>query len=107
MNLDCSNLKYHQGSEKLYKQLVTYPQEIIPLMDFTLTEVYMSMFEDVEDDFAGLRVRPFNLGRSVNMRLLNPSDIDQLITVKGLMIRSSPVIPDLKQGMWYIIFNLF
>lgn len=25
-------------------------------------------------------------------------DVDQLVTIKGLMIRTSPVIPDMKEG---------
>lgn len=36
----------------------------------------------------------------VNLRELNPDDIDQLITVKGLMIRTSSVIPDMKQAFF-------
>ena len=25
-------------------------------------------------------------------------DVDQLVTIKGLLIRSSPIIPDMKEG---------
>ena len=45
INLDGSNLKFY--SNKLYWQLVRYPQEIIPLMDHTITEVFLDLFEDV------------------------------------------------------------
>ncbi|TPX51817.1 hypothetical protein SeMB42_g00520 [Synchytrium endobioticum] len=100
LNLDCLNLKHWPESTKLYHQLLRYPQEIIPLMDHTLTEVFLDMFDDVDLEGRGLKVRPFNLDRLVNMRELNPADIDQLVTIKGLMIRSSPVIPDIKQGFF-------
>ncbi|KND01040.1 MCM DNA helicase complex subunit MCM4 [Spizellomyces punctatus DAOM BR117] len=101
MNLDCSNLRVYQPARKLYNQLIRYPQEIIPLMDHTLTEIFLDMFEDVElPDGMTMRVRPFNLARSVNLRELNPSDIDQLVTVKGILIRASPIIPDLKQAFF-------
>ncbi|TPX31666.1 hypothetical protein SmJEL517_g05081 [Synchytrium microbalum] len=100
VNLDCLNLKHHGDSLKLYHQLLRYPQEIIPLMDHTLTELFLDLYDDVDLEGAGLKVRPFNLDRVVNMRELNPSDIDQLVTVKGLMIRASAIIPDIKQGFF-------
>jgi SRSO17 transposase len=34
-----------------------------------------------------------------------PLDIDQLVTVKGLLIRTSPVIPDLKQGIYSLLYS--
>ncbi|POW04893.1 hypothetical protein PSTT_10091 [Puccinia striiformis] len=34
--------------------------------------------------------------RGVNMRLLNPGDIDKIVAIKGLVIRATPVIPDMK-----------
>ena len=101
MNLDCTNLKSFEPSRKLYHQLVRYPQEIIPLLDHTLTEIVLDKFPDshfTENDM--MKVRPFNLGRNVNLRELDPSDIDQLVTVKGLLIRASPIIPDLKTAFF-------
>ena len=46
------------------------------------------------------RVRPFNLDQSINLRDLNPKDIDTVISVKGLVIRSTPVIPDMKDAFF-------
>lgn len=34
--------------------------------------------------------------RGVNMRELNPGDIDKIVSIKGLVIRATPVIPDMK-----------
>ncbi|CEH18463.1 mcm-domain-containing protein [Ceraceosorus bombacis] len=34
------------------------------------------------------------------MRQLNPSDIDKLITIRGLVIRCTPIIPDMKQAFF-------
>ena len=48
LNLDCENLRSYPPSQKLFHQLKRYPQEIIPLMDHTLTEVFLDMFEDAE-----------------------------------------------------------
>lgn len=61
-----------------------------------------------------MQVRPYNIDRTVNLRELSPSDVDQLITIKGLVIRSSPVIPDMRAGkngiyflLMYVIARLF
>ncbi|KAJ3200258.1 hypothetical protein HDU67_002177, partial [Dinochytrium kinnereticum] len=69
-------------------------------MDFTLTEVFTDMFHEDLPEGVMMTVRPFNANRSINMRDLDPVDIDQLVTIKGLMIRCSPVIPDLKQAFF-------
>lgn len=45
-------------------------------------------------------VRPFALDEVTNMRDLNPSDMDKLISIKGLVIRTTPVIPDMKQAFF-------
>ena len=74
LNLDCTKLKNYEPTKRLYNQLIRYPQEIIPLLDHTLSEIFMEKFEDAvlpEDE--SIRVRPFNLGRSVNMRDLDPA----------------------------------
>jgi DNA replication licensing factor MCM4 len=75
MNLDCTNLKAYEPSRKLYQQLIRYPQEIIPLLDHTLTELILDKFPDsstfTENDM--MKVRPFNLDRNVNLRELDPS----------------------------------
>ncbi|KAJ1926422.1 MCM DNA helicase complex subunit [Tieghemiomyces parasiticus] len=101
LNLNCHNLLAYPRCVKLYHQLVQYPQEIIPLMDHVLTQTFYELFSDLE--YTGgqeLTVRPYNLERSINMRDLNPGDMDKLVSIKGLMIRSSAVIPDMKQAFF-------
>lgn len=49
-------MAYH-GTHKLYDQLVKYPQEVIPLMDFVISEVYFRQFEDLNEEQARLKVR--------------------------------------------------
>jgi len=46
------------------------------------------------------RVRPFGLDTTINLRDLNPNDIDRLVSVKGLVIRTTPVIPDMKDAFF-------
>jgi DNA replication licensing factor MCM4 len=44
--------------------------------------------------------RPFGLEDVTNLRDLNPADMDKLICVKGLVIRTTPVIPDMRQAFF-------
>lgn len=54
-------------------------------------------------------MRPFNVDRHVNLRELSPSDVDQLVTIKGLVIRTSAIMPDMRAGFasWVGKFRLF
>lgn len=45
-------------------------------------------------------VRPFGLDRTINMRDLDPADMDKLISIKGLVIRATPIIPDMKEAFF-------
>ena len=55
----------------------------------------------VEDaEMRTYKVLPFGLDKSVNMRELDPADMDKLISVKGLVIRATPVIPDMKEAFF-------
>jgi DNA replication licensing factor MCM4 len=73
MNLDCAKVKSYQPTERLYYQLVRYPQEVIPLMDHVLTDIFIEKFPDSGlDESQSLKVRPFNLPNHVNLRALNP-----------------------------------
>ncbi|KAG8859694.1 hypothetical protein FRB96_004268 [Tulasnella sp. 330] len=109
LNLDMTNLMAFPGTKKeFYPALVKYPQEIIPIMDIVLKEAILTMAEndgaDEEElrwlEDATFRVRPFGGKIEVNMRELNPGDTDRLVAIKGLVIRATPVIPDMKVGFF-------
>lgn len=46
------------------------------------------------------RVRPFGLDHTINLRELNPQDMDKLVSIKGLVIRTTPIIPDMKDAFF-------
>jgi len=99
LNLDGANLQAFPATHALHQQLVHYPQEVISLMDMVVNELYAELYPQAEDDAIQrdpIQVRIFNLGASVNMRSLDPADIDKLITIKGLIIRVSNIIPDMR-----------
>lgn len=52
----------------------------------------------VEDPAYSIQVRTFNLRDSKAMRDLNPSDIDQMICVRGMITRATAIIPELAQA---------
>lgn len=65
-------------------------------MDMVINEYFAELYPNVDISSDPIQVRSFNIGRSVNMRLLNPEDIDKLICIKGLIIRVSNIIPDMR-----------
>eukprot|EP01137_Pigoraptor_chileana_P005734 Opistho-2@49187 len=97
LELDCMNL--HAFDKSLYLRMVRYPQEIIPIFDMVAEEVYKTMFPN-EPPLRPIQVRTYNLETTKNMRLLNPDDVDQLISIRGMVIRTSTVIPDLKEAFF-------
>ncbi|KAK3111618.1 MCM DNA helicase complex subunit [Teratosphaeriaceae sp. CCFEE 6253] len=61
--------------------------------------------EEIEDLVAEVeqkifRVRPFGLDQTINLRDLNPNDMDKLVSIKGLVIRTTPIIPDMKDAFF-------
>lgn len=103
LNLDTRNLLAYKQTEELYYQLLNYPQEVISIMDQTIKDCMVSLvvdnnleydLDDIETRF--YKVRPYNVNTSRGMRELNPNDLDKLISLKGLVLRCTPVIPDMK-----------
>ncbi|TFK29479.1 cell division control protein 54 [Coprinopsis marcescibilis] len=113
LNFDVLNLLAYPPARKLHSQLIKYPQEVIPAMDQVLKDLMIEVAEmdhrDGEEGMEGAqgeeeiaeiiskvyKIRPFGL-TAVNMRGLNPTDTDKLVSIKGLVIRATPVIPDMK-----------
>jgi DNA replication licensing factor MCM4 len=56
------------------------------------------LYKEVEE--RSYMARPFNLDQTINLRDLNPTDIDRVISVKGLVIRTTPVIPDMQEAFF-------
>ncbi|CAD6893383.1 unnamed protein product [Tilletia controversa] len=117
LNLRLTDLEAYPPAKRLASLVVKYPQEMIPIMDQVLKDEMIEIaMEDMRAGVHGMnnetgagdidameaklyKVRPFG-GETVNMRDLNPSDIDKLVTVRGLIIRCTPVVPDMKQAFF-------
>jgi DNA replication licensing factor MCM4 len=95
LNVNCGHIQMFD--EDLYRQLVCYPQEVIPTLDMAAGEIFNEKFPDL-DLRHQIQVRPFNADKTANMRALDPQDIDQLITITGMVIRASDLIPEMSQA---------
>ena len=119
LDLNTRHLYYHSPeTQKLYHQLIAYPAEIVPLMDLVVGRLLESILEQLhqeqaeeegDDEDMGfstlppldgpvprVQVRPYNLKSLSNMRGLDPSHMDSLLSIRGMVVRTSPLIPDLK-----------
>lgn len=106
INIDCKNL--YSFDPKLYKNLITYPAEIIGIMDMVLNhlkEQQIAKGSNPRDSWLDqkLQVKPYNLMETRNMRDLNPSDIDTLVAIKGMVIRVSSIIPEMRRAFFKCI----
>lgn len=114
LNLRISDLASFGPSKKLAYWVVKYPNEVIPIMDQVLKDEIIDIVHEenqrlhrgdigraekslVEGNI--YKVRIYGLD-SINMRDLNPNDIDQLVTVRGLVIRATPMIPDMRMAFF-------
>jgi DNA replication licensing factor MCM4 len=78
-----SSIPPMESSESMDNEANRNTQDTIPdLVQEVETSVY--------------KVKPFGLDNSVNMRDLDPNDMDKMVSIKGLVIRTTPVIPDMK-----------
>ncbi|KXX78723.1 DNA replication licensing factor mcm4 [Madurella mycetomatis] len=127
--LDLRDLKAYPRTVKLWHQCQAYPTEIVPVMDHRSEHVQRSsglselracfpelgtgrrafhprpsqpQAPSLEDQVANEQylVRPWGLDSTTNLRDLNPSDMDKLVAIKGLVIRATPVIPDMKEAFF-------
>jgi DNA replication licensing factor MCM4 len=102
LDIDTMHLYYHnEDCQRLYHQLVHYPMDIIPLMDIVVRREMNRLLQLVGGDntaqqVSPVQVRPFNLKEVSNLRCLDPIAMDSLVAIKGMIVRCSPIIPDLK-----------
>ena len=95
LDIDTMHLFHHStASKKLYHQLVHYPMELIPLMDLVVQRETRRIAQ--VEDVPLIQVRPYNMKEVSNLRCLDPIAMDSLVCLKGMIVRTSPIIPDLK-----------
>ena len=93
LNINCLHIERFDAN--LYRQLVCYPQEVIPTFDMALNEVFAELYPNGVQDLDRVYVRPYNVAKTSNLRSLNPEDINQLVTISGMVIRCSNIIAEM------------
>lgn len=97
LNINCEHLKTFD--EQLYRQLICYPQEVIPTFDMAVNEMFFEKYPAALLEHQ-IQVRPFNAEKNRNMRALDPEDIDKLISISGMVIRVSNIIPEMREAFF-------
>ena len=69
LNVDCLHMK--QIDQTMLHQLLTYPQEVIPIFDIAVNELFFTIYENDTLPHQ-IQVRPYNVDIFRNMRILDP-----------------------------------
>jgi DNA replication licensing factor MCM4 len=97
LNVNCGHVQSFDS--ELYRQLVSYPQEVIPAFDMAVNEVFDEMFPDARLPHP-INVRPYAVAEPRPLRSLGPEHINQLQSVSGMVIRVSGVIPEMREALF-------
>ncbi|KAK7404412.1 hypothetical protein VNO78_05290 [Psophocarpus tetragonolobus] len=96
-SLDVDACDVFDHDPDLYTKMVRYPLEVLAIFDIVL----MNMVSRLKPMFEKhIQTRIFNLRTSTSMRNLNPSDIERMVSVKGMIIRCSSIIPEIREAIF-------
>lgn len=93
--LDCSDL-----DDELRLQLEHYPQESLPIFENAVREVYMEQFMEGADE---IRISPYNIGGMVQIRSVEPSTVERIVRIRGMVTRLSSVMPELREAHYVCV----
>ncbi|KAB2047261.1 hypothetical protein ES319_A13G032800v1 [Gossypium barbadense] len=84
----------------LYNKMMRYPLEVLAIFDIVLMDI-VSVINPLFDKHVQVRIH--NLKSSTSMRNLNPSDIEKMVSLKGMVIRCSSIIPEIREAVFRCI----
>lgn len=93
----------HEYQEQFYSLLIIFPADLILIFDKTITEIYKESFldEDERNYFdKSILTQIVNLREKQRVRSLDYKDINKLVSIKGIVIRNSSVIPEMKEAFF-------
>uniref|UniRef100_A0A672ZE95 DNA replication licensing factor MCM4 n=1 Tax=Sphaeramia orbicularis TaxID=375764 RepID=A0A672ZE95_9TELE len=79
LNVNCLHVQSFDA--ELYRQLICYPQEVIPTFDMAVNELFFERFPDSILEYQ-IQVRPYNALKTRNMRSLNPEGIYRAVPMR-------------------------
>ena len=103
-NLDIDASHLFEFDQDLYYKLIYFPAETILYFDRIINEYYQKiMMNDISCN-AGLehnfQARIKNLRNKISMRELKPKDINHLITIQGVVTKTSSIFPEMKDALF-------
>lgn len=90
-------------SKTLYVNLINFPTEVIPIFDRELWQIAVRELQRDPEELPECQVKVHDLEKADEkiMRLMNPTtDIERLVSVKGIVIRCSDLCPDMQAGLF-------
>ncbi|XP_043708662.1 DNA replication licensing factor MCM4 [Telopea speciosissima] len=96
-SLDVDAQDVYNYDSDLYTKMVRYPLEALAIFDIVLMDLVSRIKPLFEKH---IQARIFNLKSSTSLRNLNPSDIEKMVSVKGMIIRSSSIIPEIREAVF-------
>ncbi|KAM0676578.1 MCM DNA helicase complex subunit [Binucleata daphniae] len=93
--LDCSLL-----TENLQKLLLFYPLDILPLFNIALQETFCERNPNYSSQII---IRPTNTKNCVDIRKIQPSDIEKIINVTGIVLRTGDIIPEMVKASYVCV----
>lgn len=106
LNIDCNDLRqWHHSSEdeplcNLNYHLIKFPNEMIAIFDESAAAYYREEIDPSDHSGDRIRITISNLDNYKRMRDLGPTEIDTLVSIKGIVVRVSEIIPDLKEALF-------
>ncbi|KAL6531865.1 DNA replication licensing factor, mcm4 component [Orobanche minor] len=82
----------------LYTKMVRYPLEVLAIFDLVLMEEIVNRINPLFSKH--IQARIFNLKTSTSLRNLNPSDVEKMVSIKGMIIRCSSIIPEIREAVF-------
>lgn len=111
-SLSLNTALLREWNPSLEKHLLRFPAAVLPLWADVLRDRMAqwrseeSHGNDGNDDLASLtgddewQVRPWNLAEVWPLRALGPANVEELVSVRGMVIRVSAVLPELRAGLF-------
>ncbi|KAL7082762.1 hypothetical protein ACP275_14G121900 [Erythranthe tilingii] len=93
-SLDVDAYHVFDYDSDLYTKMVKYPSEVLTWFGDVLTEM-VSRINPLSEKY--IQPRIFNLKSSTSMRNLNPSDLEKMVSLKGMI---SALIPEIKEAVF-------
>jgi DNA replication licensing factor MCM4 len=90
-------------NQALYENFINFPTEVIPIFDKEVWNISVHEYPEMDAAEMGtVNVEIHSLQeKDVRiMRLMGPVDVERLVSVKGIVIRCSDLIPDMKAAVF-------